>query len=196
MRPVFEEFTDARTVLSDIKLRQSYLRGMLDVHKLSKEEKFVEHSDDMIANSHDAWNRKHRPDKAETDVRGRKKKDNKGGGGGDDGSPLQLEGGLHQVTPRGVMLHLHRKDGSDKTTVSVSIHVLRPIHEFYARVSAVRVRLKAADDEVHVITLKRAEIVKNIRSDRQVSLFALCVILGVYRAYSLYNTDSLFTISY
>ena len=162
MRPVFEEFTDARTVLTDIKLRQSYLRGMLDVFKLSNEKKF-DNPELMIADSHEAWIRQHRPDKAETDVRGSKKKDKQG-----TGKTLKLEGGFNHQVPRGVMLH-HRRDGKKSHVVSISINVLRPVHEFYARVRSIRVELRDTADGKHIISMKRDEIVKNIRCDRQVS---------------------------
>ena len=166
MRPVFEEFTDARTVLSDIKLRQSYLRGMLDVVKLSKE-KFADHTTEMILDSHDAWNEKHRPDKADTSDTPRRKstkKDSKKNDHHDPGKPLKLEGGLYHQIPRGVMLH-HRKDGKKTHVVSVSVRVLRPVHDFYARVRNIQVELKDTMDTKHVMKMTRAEIVENIKYD-------------------------------
>ena len=165
MRPVFEEFTDARTVLSDIKLRQSYLRGMLDVVKLSKE-KFADHSAEMISNSHDAWNQKHRPDKADTSDDPRRKSTKKDGKKktDDPGKPLKLEGGLYHQIPRGVMLH-HRRDGKKSHVVGVSIRVLRPIHDFYARVRNIQVELKDTFDTKHVMKMTRAEIVEKIKYD-------------------------------
>ena len=156
MRPVFEEFTDARTVLSDVKLRQSYLRGMLDVFKYYG-------GDLHLAESHNAWNRKHRPDRADEGLSATKKK----GGAGDGKKSLRLEGGLHQQVPRGVVLQ-HRRDGKKDHVVSVGIHVLKPIHEFYARVRSIRVEMTDTTDDFHVIELSRKEIVENIKVDKQV----------------------------
>lgn len=120
-----------------------------------------------MTESHEAWNKKHRPDKAESDIR-------RGGKDSGEGKPLKLEGGLHQQIPKGVMLH-HRRDGKKNHVVSVSIHVLRPIHEFYARVRSIRVEMKDTTDEKHVILLSRSEIVKNIKFDRQVSKYYVIV---------------------
>ncbi|KAL7533785.1 hypothetical protein ACHAXR_005447, partial [Thalassiosira sp. AJA248-18] len=159
MRPIFEEFTDTRGVLSDVKLRQSYLRGMLDVFKC------VGTGTTVMSESHDAWNKKHRPDKAEGDVRRRGD-----AGQNTEGKPLKLEGGLHQQVPKGVMVH-HRRDGR-KNHVSVSINVLKPIHEFYARVRKLRVEMKSTAAEKHVIELRRSEIVENIKFDRQGPILA------------------------
>ncbi|KAL7550086.1 hypothetical protein ACHAWF_013319, partial [Thalassiosira exigua] len=157
MRPLFEEFTDARTVLSDVKLRQSYLSGMLDVFKY--------YGTAIMSESHDAWVRKHRPDKAESDVRRRGDND----GAGDEGG-LRLEGGLHQQVPRGPMVG-HRRDGK-RHFASVSVRVPRPAHEFYARVRSIKVTLRDATDEKHVVELGREEIVGNIKFDRQGPILA------------------------
>jgi len=156
MRPVFEEFTDARTVLSDVKLRQSYLRGMLDVFKY--------YGTSMMSESHEAWNKKHRPDKAEGDVtrRGNQK---------GEGKTMRLEGGLHQQVPKGVMLH-HRRDGKKNHVVSVSVNVLRPVHEFYARVRTIKLEMRDTLDAVYVTELSRREIVSNIKFDRQGPILA------------------------
>jgi len=164
MRPIFEEFTDARTVLSNTKLRQSYLRGMLDVFKY--------YGTSMMAESHESWNKKHRPDKAEGDApRGRRGKGDDNGDGNGNGKTLKLEGGLHQQLPKGVILH-HRRDGKKNHVVSVSISVLRPLHDFYARVRSVRVEMKDTSDEKIVVELGRDDIVKKIECDRQGPILA------------------------
>ena len=168
MRTTFEEFTDARTVLSDIHLRQSYLRGMLDVFKCYGMTMMSESHEAIIVRSHEAWNKKHRPDVAEDELRGNRRRDNDGtcGQGGED-KPLKLEGGLHQQIPRGVVLY-HRRDGKKNHLVSVSIHALRPAHEFYARVRRVLVEMRNTSDEKYCVELSREDIVKGIKFDRQV----------------------------
>ncbi|EJK76033.1 hypothetical protein THAOC_02224 [Thalassiosira oceanica] len=148
MRPTFEAFTDARTVLSDVKLRQSYLRGMLDVYGYNPA---------LIEQSHEAWERKHRPDKVDARPSVSESK-----------GTLKLEGGFTHQVPRGVMIH-HKREGN-KYMVTLSVHVLRPVHEFYGRVRSVRVVLRNFDD-VHVIKMDRSQIVKRIRFDRTVSIF-------------------------
>lgn len=162
MRPIFEEFTDARTVLSDVKLRQSYLRGMLDVFNTFSTNPNLSK---VMDESHDAWNRKHRPDQAEGDVK------KKGGKKQDESKPLKLEGGLHQQVPKGVML-FHRRDGKKNHVVSVSVNVLRPIWEFYAKVRSIKVEFRDTTDEKHVIELGRSEIVKTIKFDKQGPILA------------------------
>ena len=148
MRPTFEAFTDARTVLSDVKLRQSYLRGMLDVYGYNPA---------LIEQSHEAWERKYRPDKVDARPSVSESK-----------GTLKLEGGFTHQVPRGVMIH-HKREGN-KYMVTLSVHVLRPVHEFYARVRSVRVVLRNFDD-VHVIKMDRPQIVKRIRFDRTGPIF-------------------------
>jgi hypothetical protein len=169
MRPVFEEFTDARNVLSDGKLRRSYLGHMLDVYKYYGTCQLPQQTvSDMMTESHDSWNQRNRPDKA---------KGNDGGAncGGRKDKPLKLEGGLHQQMPRGVMLHQRRVNRT--TMVSVSIHALRPIHDFYARVRSVRVKMRSTSDETHNFLLGRSDIVNTIQVDRRVSA---CPVLICY----------------
>lgn len=126
----------------------------------------------MMSESHDAWNRKHRPDVAD-DGRGGGGKDGRrrgskdGGGAAGEPQTLKLEGGLHQQTPRGAVLH-HRTDGRKNHVVAVGVHVPRPAHEFYARVRSVRVEMRDASDEKIVVEKTRREIVENIKIDRQV----------------------------
>jgi hypothetical protein len=159
MRPIFEEFTDARNVFSDVKLRQNYLRHMLDVYKYygTCQPQLPHQSlSDMMTQIHDAWNKRNRPDKAES-------KD----GGGKKEKLLTLKGGLHQQMPRGAMLHQRRENR--KTVVSFSVHALRPIFDFYARVRSVRVKMRSTSDETHKFVLSRSEIVKTIQFDKRVS---------------------------
>jgi hypothetical protein len=161
MRPIFEEFTDARNVLSDVKLRQNYLRHMLDVYKYYGTCQLPQQTvSDMMTESHDAWNRKNRPDKV-------KGKDGVADGGGKKDKPLKLEGGLQHQMPKGVMVNQRREDR--KTMVSVSVHALRPIHDFYARVRSVRVKMRNTSDETHKFLLSRSDIVKTIQVDKRVS---------------------------
>lgn len=153
MRPVFEEFTDARTVLADVKLRQSYLRGMLDVFKHAA---LQDRLDVAVPQAHGAWVQKHLPGKAEDDLR----KDDEIAG---DGRVLKLEGGLHHQIPRGIMMH-RRKDGTKNENVfSVSVQALRPVHEFYARVRCLRVVFRSADDGTRVVEMTREEIVGQLQ---------------------------------
>lgn len=170
MRPIFEEFTDARNVLSDTKLRQNYLRHMLDVYKYYGTYQLqLPHQSlsDMLAEIHDAWNKRNRPDKAES-------KDGGGDGGGNRDKLLALKGGLHQQMPRGVMLHQRRENR--KTVVSFGVHALQPIFDFYARVRSVRVKMRSTSDETHKFLLSRSDIVKTIQFDKRVSamLVAFC----------------------
>ena len=170
MRPIFEEFTDARNVLSDVKLRQDYLRHMLDVYKYYGTCQLqLPHQSlsDTMTESHDAWNKRNRPDKAES-------KDVGGDGGGKKDKLLTLKGGLHQQMPRGVMLHQRRENR--KTVVSFSVQALRPIFDFYARVRSVRLKMRSTSDETHKFLLSRSEIVKTIQFDKRVSamLVAFC----------------------
>ena len=170
MRPIFEEFTDARNVLSDTKLRQNYLRHMLDVYKYYGTYQFqLPHRSlsDMMTEIHDAWNKRNRPDKAES-------KDGGGDGGGNRDKLLALKGGLHQQMPRGVMLHQRRENR--KTVVSFGVHALQPIFDFYARVRSVRVKMRSTSDETHKFLLSRSDIVKTIQFDKRVSamLVAFC----------------------
>ena len=171
MRPIFEEFTDARNVLSDAKLRQNYLRHMLDVYKYYGTCQLqLPHQSlsDMMTEIHDAWNKRNRPDKAESS------KDGGGDGGGKRDKLLTLKGGLHQQMPRGVMLHQRRENR--KTVVSFGVHVLQPIFDFYARVRSVRVKMRSTSDETHKFRLNRSDIVKTIQFDKRVSamLVAFC----------------------
>jgi hypothetical protein len=170
MRPVFEEFTDARNVLSDVTLRRSYLGHMVDVYKYYCTCQLPQQTiSDMMAESHDSWNQRNRPDKA---------KSNDGGadGGGRKDKPLKLEGGLHQQMPRGVMLHQRRENRT--TMVSVSIHALRPINDFYARVRSVRVKMRSTSDETHNFLLSRSDIVETIQVDGRVSA---CPVLSFWQ---------------
>ena len=170
MRPIFEEFTDARNVLSDTILRQNYLRHMLDVYKYYGTYQLqLPHQSlsDMMTEIHDAWNKRNRPDKAES-------KDGGGDGGGNRDKLLALKGGLHQQMPRGVMLHQRRENR--KTVVSFGVHALQPIFDFYARVRSVRVKMRSTSDETHKFLLSRSDIVKTIQFDKRVSamLVAFC----------------------
>lgn len=170
MRPIFEEFTDARNVLSDTILRQNYLRHMLDVYKYYGTYQLqLPHQSlsDMMTEIHDAWNKRNRPDKAES-------KDGGGDSGGNRDKLLALKGGLHQQMPRGVMLHQRRENR--KTVVSFGVHALQPIFDFYARVRSVRVKMRSTSDETHKFLLNRSDIVKTIQFDKRVSamLVAFC----------------------
>ena len=60
--------------------------------------------------------------------------------------------------------------GSDRDFVAGVEHVLRPVHEFYARIRSIRVEISDTDGERHVVEMTRSEIVKNIKFDRQVSI--------------------------
>lgn len=142
-RPVFEEFTDARDVLSDVKLRQRYLREMLQVIGLAPIEK-----------SQESWVAKHRPDKAMSDVKRRDDANKKDG-------PPQLEGGLFYQMLKGPMIQQHQ-DGKKSTVVSVSVHVPHPIYEFYSKVRSIRVVFSSTHGESQTIELKRGDIAKGI----------------------------------
>lgn len=115
---------------------------------------------------HALWNRRNRPDKVEESV----KKDTTG----KIEKTLQLEGGLHHQMPKGVVWRQrYERDitcsRSTKAVVSISIHALSPINDFYSRVRSVCVELRSADNETHTFRLNRADIVKTIRMDKQVS---------------------------
>ena len=128
---------------------------------------------DKLLKAHIQWNTRNRPDKVESkkdgvkkDITGKKEK------------TLQLEGGLHQQMPKGVIWYqqqryVHPIHNTTTTMVSISIHALSPIHEFYARVRNVCVELRSTDNEMHTFRLCREEIVKTIRMDRHVSIYHL-----------------------
>jgi hypothetical protein len=167
MRSVFELFKDACNVLSDIKLRQKYLGNMLELTYVycSTHATLVGLADSLIV-AHDMWNRRFRPDKVE----GTKvivKKDTSG----TTQKTLQLEGGLHQQMPKGVIWHQRYVKSTNKAVVNISIHALSPIHEFYARVRSVCVQLRSSHNETLTFRLSRANIVKTIRMDREVSSY-------------------------
>lgn len=168
MRPAFEEFTEARNVLSDMKLRQNYLRNMLDLTQYyNTTELSPQGMTNKLMESHDSWNRRNRPDKVE-----RKESVVKKNTAGKKEKTLQLEGGLYQQMPKGVIWH-QRYERQDTTTttkspltvVSISIHALSPIHDFYAKVRTVYVVLSSTDNDTHTFFLNRSDIVKTIQVD-------------------------------
>ncbi|KAL7500822.1 hypothetical protein ACHAWT_008998 [Skeletonema menzelii] len=149
-RPIFEAFTDARDVLSDVQLRQVYVTQMLEVFsKIGPDDRTLE-----IA--HVAWNKKHRPDVAEqaAKVQKGKKKD----------APLQLEGVLdYTQIPRGVMVTNYRRNNSD--IVKIAVYALQPKYEFYSKIKSIRVEMKSTTGEKRAFTLKRREIVEKLQLD-------------------------------
>ena len=157
-RKAFEDFTDARNVLRDDTLRRLYLREMLSVAKTFGK--------GYMENSHDAWNNKNRPDIAERD----------GAGFHDDqqkqGKTMRLQGGLHEQMPRGPMLQ-HQGE-----KVTVSVHALRPPHEFYSRVRSITVVFRSTDDDSHILNLDRLEIVKEIKYDRRGDMYGNLIKVG------------------
>ena len=157
-RKAFEDFTDARNVLRDDTLRRLYLREMLSVAKTFGK--------GYMESSHDAWNNKNRPDIAERD----------GAGFHDDqqkqGKTMRLQGGLHEQMPRGPMLQ-HQGE-----KVTVSVHVLRPPHEFYSRVKSITVVFRSNDDDSHILNLGRLEIVKEIKYDRRGDMYGNLIKVG------------------
>lgn len=157
-RNIFEDFTDARDVLSDEKLRQLYLKQMLAVfHTFGK---------GYMDSSHKSWISKNRPDKAEANFKSTRT------GRAQEGKPLKLEGGLHHQTPKGPILQ--HKDQQ----VTVSIHALRPVHEFYSRVRSIRVEFTSTEDETYSIDVGRADIVKNIKHDRRGAMYGNLIQVG------------------
>ena len=150
-RKEFEDFTDARNVLKDERLRRLYLKEMISVVKTFGKS--------YIERSHDAWNKTNRPDIAE---------------GGDEQrrSPMRLEGGLHQQILRGPMLQ--HKNGK----VTVSVHVLQPSHEFFSRIKRITVTFQSIDDDRHVLVLDRKDIVKEVKYDQRGNMFGNLVKIG------------------
>jgi len=184
MRPAFEEFTDARNLLADCKLRQNYLQNMLDLTQYYQTTQLLSPAGiaDKLLAAHNQWNTRNRPDKVDKQEGVNSKK--KGDASGKKEKTLQLEGGLHQQMPKGVIVYQQRQHvrannnipthvncGIPNTTsmVNISIHALSPLHEFYARVRNVYVELRSTDNEKHTFHLCREEIVKTIRTDRHVS---------------------------
>ena len=166
MRPAFEEFTDARNLLADCKLRQNYLQNMLDLTQYYQTTQLLSPAGiaDKLLAAHNQWNTRNRPDKVDKQEGVNSKK--KGGASGKKEKTLQLEGGLHQQMPKGVIIYI---PNTTATVASISIHALSPLHEFYARVRNVCVELRSTDNEKHTFHLCREEIVKTIRTDRHVS---------------------------
>ena len=160
-RKQFEEFTDARDVLANEDLRRKYVREMLTV--------FQTFGKDYMERSHEAWNQKNRPDQAESNGRGR---GNGHGNGHGSGKPLTLEGGLHQQMPKGPIIQHTEQE------VTVSIHALRPPHEFYARVRSIRVTFKSSANENCIMDMDRADIVKNIKYDRRGAMYGNLILVG------------------
>ena len=155
-RKQFEDFTDARDVLANEDLRRKYVREILTMFQTFGMER-----------SHEAWNQKNRPDQAESDGRGRSR-----GNGHGNGKPLTLEGGLHQQMPKGPIIQHKERE------VTVSIHVLRPPHEFYARVRSIRVTFKSSINENCIMDMDRANIVKNIKYDRRGAMYGNLILVG------------------
>ena len=152
-RKVFEDFTNARNVLKDERLRRLYLKEMIVVVKTFGKS--------YIDSSHDAWNNKNRPDIAE---RGDKQR---------QGKPMRLGGGLHEQMPRGPMLQ--HQCGK----VTVSVHVLRPLHEFFSRVKRITVMFQSIDDDDrNVLVLDRKDIVKEIKYDRRGDMYGNSIDMG------------------
>ncbi len=166
MRPVFEEFKDACNVLSDINLRQRYLGNMLELtYVYCSHHATLAGLADSLLHGHDMWNRRYRPDKVE----GKKelvKKDT----AGKTEKTLQLEGGLHQQMPKGVIWH-QRYVKSSMAMIHISIHALSPIYDFYARVRSVCVELRSSHNQTHTLRLSRANIVKTIRMEGDVRAY-------------------------
>eukprot|EP00577_Skeletonema_sp_RCC1716_P004235 CAMPEP_0113406952 /NCGR_PEP_ID=MMETSP0013_2-20120614/19790_1 /TAXON_ID=2843 ORGANISM="Skeletonema costatum, Strain 1716" /NCGR_SAMPLE_ID=MMETSP0013_2 /ASSEMBLY_ACC=CAM_ASM_000158 /LENGTH=1333 /DNA_ID=CAMNT_0000292841 /DNA_START=71 /DNA_END=4069 /DNA_ORIENTATION=- /assembly_acc=CAM_ASM_000158 len=150
-RPIFEEFTDARDVFSDVHLRQVYVTQMLEV--------FSKIGPDHIEIAHEAWNKKHRPDVAEQAFT---KQRNAKGKGKD--APLQLEGVLDlSQTPRGVMVTNYRRNNSD--IVKIAVYALQPKYEFYSKIKSIRVEMKSTTNEKRSFLLKRRDIIARIQLD-------------------------------
>ena len=180
MRPAFEEFTDARNLLADCKLRQNYLQNMLDLTQYYQTTQLLSPAGiaDKLLAAHNQWNTRNRPDKVDKQEGVNSKK--KGDTSGKKEKTLQLEGGLHQQMPKSVIVHQQRQRTTTHvngvpnmpTVVSISIHALSPIHDFYARVRNVNVELRSTDNEKHTFQLSREEIVKTIRTDRHVSIIS------------------------
>lgn len=173
MRPAFEEFTDARNLLADYKLRQNYLQNMLDLTQYYQTTQLLSPAGiaDKLLAAHNQWNTRNRPDKVDKQEGVNSKK--KGDTSGKKEKTLQLEGGLHQQMPKGVIVYQQNGIPNTTTMVNISIHALSPLHEFYARVRNVYVELHNTDNVKHtVFTLCREEIVKTIRRDRHVSIIS------------------------
>ena len=152
-RPIFEEFTDARDVFSDVKLRQVYITQMLEVLA-----KFGTDHHKIIETSHEAWNKKHRPDVAEQATKTREKKGKK------KDAPLQIEGVMDLTqTPKGVMVTNYRRNNSD--IVKISVYALQPKYEFYAKIKSIRVEMTSTTNEKRAFTLKRRDVVAKIQLD-------------------------------
>ena len=165
-RPMFEDFTQARNVLRDKEMRHGYAKEMLEVLK-SLGSQYME-------SSHDSWIDKHRPGeesglpKASADESNVKK-------------PLTLEGGLHHQHPRAPMVSY------EDHSVTVSVHVLRPTHEFYQRVKGITVvfsvtYMEENDTELkkfkQYLKLDRAEIVENVTTDGYATVYESVVKVG------------------
>ncbi len=171
-RPIFEIFTKARNVFKEERLRQRYVKEMLQIVQ-SFGEGFVERS-------HKAWNEKHRPDEEKK-------------GSGTDGpdmsgvrdangkinilppkekKPLVLEGGLYHQIPKAPVID-HK---NSNRTMTVWVNALKPTHEFYQRVSAITVLCTTSykdekSGEIKTIKkkmkIRRDEIVANhVRNER------------------------------
>ena len=151
MRPVFEEFTDARNVFSDVALRQSYVIEMSEVYNRVGES--------VIETAHVAWNNKHRPDVAEQN---NMKQGNKKGKNNKD-APLQIEGTLDLTqSPKGVMVTTYRSGGD---YVKISVHALQPRYEFYSKIASIHVEARHQHHQVRKFILGRHQIVKNLTLD-------------------------------
>lgn len=149
-RPIFEEFTDARDVFSDVHLRQVYVTQMLEV--------FSKIGPDHIVIAHEAWNKKHRPDVAEQAPNTREKKGKK------KDAPLQIEGVLDLTqTPRGVMVTNYRRNNSD--VVKIAVYALNPKYEFYAKIRNIRVEMVSSKNEKRAFVIQRRDIVAKIQLD-------------------------------
>ncbi|KAL7447035.1 hypothetical protein ACHAXM_011567 [Skeletonema potamos] len=149
-RPIFEEFTDARDVFSDVNLRQVYVTQMLEV--------FSKIGPDSLMMAHEAFNKKHRPDVAEQGPNTREKK------GKNKDAPLQIEGVLDLTqTPRGVMVTNYRRNNSD--FVKIAVYALNPKYEFYAKVKSIAVQMVSSKNETRSFVLKRRDIVAKIELD-------------------------------
>jgi len=157
-RQAFEDFTDARNVLRDDILRRLYLREMLSVAKTFGK--------GYMESSHDAWNNKNRPDIAERDGSGFHEDQQR------QGKTMRLQGGLHEQMPRGPMLQHHGEK------VTVSVHALRPPHEFYSRVKSITVVCRSVDEDRHIMNLSREEIVKEIKYDRRGDMYGNLIKVG------------------
>ncbi|KAL3788188.1 hypothetical protein HJC23_004655 [Cyclotella cryptica] len=144
-RPAFREFTEAKDVLVQDKLRERYLREMMNVYRYYGR-------GSVLDQSHRAWMGRHVAKAKEAQAPPHQE-------------VRRLEGGLLHQCLKGPLVEMQY--GGRDGDVGVTISVPNPLYEFYSRVRSITVVFSSTHDVSHKLKMGRADIVKTLQMNKQ-----------------------------